>query len=87
MQSAQVDTDADQRILIGRGLRCLLHDSAILALLRDYIIPEVFVAAGPQAIAAIPRAHRRIAFGEGEADQLVALCCQTRTRPVQSDMM
>ena len=49
------------------------HHPAVYALLQHYALPEDFVAAGPQATAAILRAHCRSAFGQQEADDLVTL--------------
>jgi transposase len=59
------------------------HHPAVYALLQHYVLPQEFVAAGPQAIAAILSAHCRTAFGQQEADELVTLCRRTLTHPIQ----
>ena len=59
-----------------------LHHRAVYALLQHYVLPDEFVAAGPQPIATILCDHCRTAFGLPEAQQLVELCRQTLTRPI-----
>jgi transposase len=63
------------------------HHPAVYALLQHYVLPEEFVAAGPQAVAAILTAHCRSAFGQQEADQLVALCRHTLTHPIGPEVI
>jgi transposase len=63
------------------------HHPAVYALLQYYVLPEEFIAAGPELIAAILKAHCRTAFGQEEAEQLVALCRQTLTHPIQRDVI
>jgi len=63
------------------------HHPAVYALLQHYVLPEEFVAAGPEAIAAILRAHCRTAFGQKEAEYLVALCRQTLTHPIGQEVI
>jgi transposase len=67
--------------------RAKFHHPAVYALLQHYVLPEEFVTAGPQAIAAILRAHCRTAFGQQQAEQLVALCRQTLTHPIQPNVI
>jgi transposase len=64
-----------------------LHHPAVYALLQHYILPEEFVAAGAPAVAEILQAHCRTAFGQQEADQLVALCRQTLTHPIGREVI
>lgn len=63
------------------------HHPAVYALLQHYVLPEEFVAAGPQAIAAILSAHCRTAFGQQEAELLVTLCRQTLTHPIGREVI
>jgi transposase len=63
------------------------HHPAVYALLQHYVLPEEFVAAGPQAIAAILTAHCRSAFGQQAAEDLVALCRQTLTHPIGREVI
>jgi len=67
--------------------RAKFHHPAVYALVQHYVLPEEFVAVGPQAIAAILRAHCRSAFGQDEAQQLVALCRQTLTHPIGPEVI
>jgi transposase len=55
------------------------HHPAVYALLQHYILPDEFVAAGAEPIAAILSAHCRTAFGQAEAERLTTLCRQTLT--------
>jgi transposase len=64
-----------------------LHHPALYALLQHYVLPDEFVAAGPAPIAAILRDHCRTAFGQEEAEQLVAHCRQTLTRPIGREVI
>lgn len=64
-----------------------LHHPAVYALLQYYVLPQEFAAAGSPAIAAILKAHCRTAFGQQEADQLVALCRQTLTHPIGPEVI
>jgi len=64
-----------------------LHHRAVYALLQHYLLPDEFVAAGPQPIAAILHDHCRTAFGLSDAQQLVELCRQTLTRPIGRDVL
>jgi transposase len=64
-----------------------LHHRAVYALLQHYLLPDEFVAAGPQPIAAILDDHCRTAFGLSEARQLVELCRQTLTRPIGPEVL
>jgi transposase len=64
-----------------------LHHPAVYALLQHCILPEEFVAAGAPAVAEILQAHCRTAFGQQEADQLVALCRQTLTHPIGREVI
>jgi transposase len=63
------------------------HHPAVYALLQHYVLPEEFVAAGTPAIAAILKAHCRTAFGQEEAELLVALCRQTLTHPIGPEVI
>jgi transposase len=63
------------------------HHRAVYALLQHYVLPEEFVAAGAPAITAILSQHCRTAFGQQEADQLVALCRQTLTHPIGREVI
>jgi transposase len=63
------------------------HHPAVYALLQRYVLPEEFVAAGTQVIAAILRAYCRTAFGQPEADQLVSLCRQALTHPIGREVI
>jgi transposase len=64
-----------------------LHHPAVYALLQRYVLPEEIVAAGAQTIAALLRDHCRSAFGQPEADQLVAFCRQSLTHPIGRDVI
>jgi len=64
-----------------------LHHPALYALLQHFVLPDEFAAAGPAPIAAILTDHCRTAFGREEAEQLVALCRQTLTRPIGRDVI
>jgi transposase len=64
-----------------------LHHPAVYALLQHYVLPQEFVAAGAQAVAAILQAHCRTAFGQDEADQLVSLCRQALTHPIGCEVI
>jgi transposase len=64
-----------------------LHHPAVYALLQHYVLPQEFVAAGAPAIVAILRAHCRTAFGQPEAEHLVALCRQTLTHPIHREVI
>jgi transposase len=67
--------------------RAKLHHHAVYALLQHYVLPDAFVAAGPAPIAALLTDHCRTAFGRAEAEQLVALCRQTFTRPIGREVI
>jgi transposase len=64
-----------------------LHHPAVYALLQHYVLPDEFVAAGPVPITVILRDHCRTAFGRQQAEQLVALCRQTLTRPIGREVI
>jgi transposase len=64
-----------------------LHHPAVYALLQHVVLPDEFVTAGPAPIAAILREHCRTVFGRQQAEQLVALCLQTLTRPIGREVI
>jgi transposase len=67
--------------------RANLHHPAVYALLQHYVLPDEFVAPGTEPITAILTAHCRTAFGPNQAQQLVALCRQTLTRPIGREVI
>jgi len=64
-----------------------LHHPAVYALLQHYVLPDEFVSAGTASIAAILKDHCRTAFDKQQAEQLVALCRQTLTRPIGREVI
>jgi transposase len=64
-----------------------LHHSAVYALLEHYVLPQEFVTAGPEAIAAILAEHCRTAFDRSYAEKLVSLCDQTLTHPLGQQVL
>lgn len=67
--------------------RAKLHHPAVYALLQHYVLPEEFVAAGPDAIAVILTDHCRTAFDHSHAEQLVTLCDQLLTHPIGQEVL
>ena len=64
-----------------------LHHPAIYALLQRYVLPAGFVTAGTDAIATVLKDHCRTAFGQEQAQQLVARCRQTLTHPIGQEVV
>ena len=60
-----------------------LHHPAVYALLKQYVFPDEFVAAGVEALTTILTEHSRSAFGAEQAQQLVNLCRDHLPRPIR----